>query len=52
MNPLLISIQDAATGPVLGIFGDLDYTTVGELHDGSPHSPSTRASASSSTWPG
>jgi anti-sigma B factor antagonist len=33
MNPLLISIQDAATGPVLGIFGDLDYTTVGELHE-------------------
>ncbi|MDT0394527.1 MULTISPECIES: STAS domain-containing protein [Streptomyces] len=33
MNPLSITTQDATTGPVLEIFGDLDYTTVGELRE-------------------
>ncbi|GGQ23774.1 STAS domain-containing protein [Streptomyces mutabilis] len=33
MNPMRITTRDAATGPVLGIFGDLDYTTVGELRE-------------------
>ncbi|MCZ9355355.1 STAS domain-containing protein [Streptomyces mutabilis] len=33
MNPMWITTRDAATGPVLGIVGDLDYTTVGELRE-------------------
>ncbi|MEU6676376.1 STAS domain-containing protein [Streptomyces sp. NPDC046925] len=34
MTPLTITSRDAATGPVLEITGDLDYTTAPELrHD-------------------
>ncbi|MEU3148777.1 MULTISPECIES: STAS domain-containing protein [unclassified Streptomyces] len=31
MSPLTITARDAATGPVLEITGDLDYTTAPEL---------------------
>jgi anti-anti-sigma factor len=31
MSPLKITARDAATGPVLEIFGELDYFTAGEL---------------------
>ncbi|MFF8731583.1 STAS domain-containing protein [Streptomyces sp. NPDC015171] len=31
MSPLKITARDAATGPVLEIFGELDYSTAGEL---------------------
>ncbi|MGW7236635.1 STAS domain-containing protein [Streptomyces sp. NPDC054804] len=31
MSPLEITVRGAATGPVLEIFGELDYFTAGEL---------------------
>jgi anti-anti-sigma factor len=31
MSPLKITSRDAATGPVLKLFGELDYANVGEL---------------------
>jgi anti-sigma B factor antagonist len=33
MSPLKITSRDAATGPVLEIFGELDYTTAVELRE-------------------
>ncbi|WP_030812085.1 STAS domain-containing protein [Streptomyces sp. NRRL F-2799] len=33
MSPLKILARDAATGPVLEIFGELDYFSAGELRD-------------------
>ncbi|MEU3838794.1 STAS domain-containing protein [Streptomyces sp. NPDC028635] len=33
MSPLKITTRDAATGPVLEIFGELDYVTAGDLRD-------------------
>ncbi|MFF7364985.1 anti-sigma factor antagonist [Streptomyces sp. NPDC008125] len=33
MSPLTITTRDAATGPVLGIIGDLDYATAPELRE-------------------
>ncbi|MEU1086637.1 STAS domain-containing protein [Streptomyces sp. NPDC005576] len=33
MSLLTITTRDAATGPVLGIIGDLDYATAPELRD-------------------
>ncbi|WP_406007395.1 STAS domain-containing protein [Streptomyces sp. NBC_00637] len=33
MSPLKITARDTATGPVLEILGDLDYTHAGELRD-------------------
>ncbi|WP_055495897.1 STAS domain-containing protein [Streptomyces sp. TP-A0356] len=33
MSPLKITARDAATGPVLEIFGQLDYFTAGDLRD-------------------
>ncbi|MGV9700449.1 STAS domain-containing protein [Streptomyces sp. NPDC003470] len=31
MSPLNITVRDARTGPVLGIVGDLDFDTAGQL---------------------
>lgn len=33
MNPVKIAARDAATGPVIEIVGDLDYTTAHELSE-------------------
>ena len=33
MSPLKITTRDAETGPVLEMFGQLDYANVTELHD-------------------
>ncbi|MFH8800837.1 STAS domain-containing protein [Streptomyces sp. NPDC017936] len=33
MSPLKITTRDAATGPVLQVVGDLDYTHASELRD-------------------
>ncbi|MFF7965329.1 STAS domain-containing protein [Streptomyces sp. NPDC007903] len=33
MSPLKILARDAATGPVLAIFGELDYFSAGELRE-------------------
>ena len=33
MSPLKITARDAATGPVVEIFGDLDYADAGELRE-------------------
>jgi anti-anti-sigma factor len=33
MSPLQITTREAVTGPVLGIVGQLDYTTATELRD-------------------
>jgi anti-anti-sigma factor len=33
MSPLKITTRDAANGPVLGLFGELDYANVAELHE-------------------
>ncbi|MEU8653655.1 STAS domain-containing protein [Streptomyces sp. NPDC048737] len=33
MSPLKITTRDAATGPVLEVSGDLDYTTASELRE-------------------
>ncbi|KAF2780443.1 STAS domain-containing protein [Streptomyces coelicoflavus] len=33
MSPLKIAARDAATGPVLHILGDLDYTTAHQLRE-------------------
>ncbi|MFF9088556.1 STAS domain-containing protein [Streptomyces sp. NPDC014991] len=33
MIPLKIAVRDAATGPVLGISGDLDYGSAAELRE-------------------
>jgi anti-anti-sigma factor len=33
MSPLKITTRDAATGPVLQIFGELDHTTATELRE-------------------
>ncbi|MYW16876.1 STAS domain-containing protein, partial [Streptomyces sp. SID2955] len=33
MSPLKITARDAATGPVLEIFGELDFFTAGELRE-------------------
>lgn len=33
MSPLKITTRDAATGPVLEMFGELDYANVTELHE-------------------
>ncbi|MDQ0582720.1 STAS domain-containing protein [Streptomyces rishiriensis] len=33
MSPLKITTRDTATGPVLSVLGDLDYTHAGRLRD-------------------
>jgi anti-sigma B factor antagonist len=33
MSPLRITTRDAATGPVVELFGALDYANVAELHE-------------------
>lgn len=43
MSPLKITTRDAATGPVLEIFGELDYDNATELRKlDLPHPPRKR----------